>query len=68
MERDETRPDSGQVTAPGKASPMSPWRRVIILCILAAIALAAYFAGPTLYRAFQSKPPSSAGAIGRNPS
>jgi membrane fusion protein, heavy metal efflux system len=39
---------------------MSPRRRVIILSILAAIALAAYFIGPAGYRAIMSKPPSIA--------
>ena len=47
---------------------MSPRRRVIILSILAAIALAAYFIGPAGYRAIMSKPPSIAGTARSNAS
>ena len=43
---------------------MSARRRVIILFILAAIGLAAYFTGPALYRAIMLKPPSVAGTAG----
>jgi cobalt-zinc-cadmium efflux system membrane fusion protein len=57
MERDDPTSEPEPVTAPDRASGM---RRVIVLIILAAIALAAYFIGPAGYRAIMSKPPSIA--------
>jgi membrane fusion protein, heavy metal efflux system len=62
MEPDEPTSEPGRNTAPGGTSGVSRRRRVTVLFVLAAIALAVYLIGPAGYRAIMPKPGSTNGA------
>ena len=61
MERDGPAMEPEPPTAPDRTSATSARRRVIVLFLLAAVALAAYWTGPALYRAIMSNPPANTG-------